>query len=377
MSDFHVDCIVIGGGVVGLAIARRMAMAGLETFVLERNGAIGMETSSRNSEVIHAGLYYPTGSIRANACISGRRMLYSYCASRNVPFRKCGKLMLATSQDQLPKLKAIHDNATKHGVEGLSWQTREEINAIEPEVACISGFLSPETGIIDSHSYMQALEADLLNSGGSVVLNTRVMQLKPQAGCVIVKTADDTAISARYVINAAGHGAPQLAAATTGLDGSAIPQQWYAKGNYFSLRGRQPFSRLIYPLPEAAGLGVHATIDLEGNCRFGPDVEWVEREDDLAVNPARARAFYEAIRIYWPGLTEERLEPAYSGMRPKLHDATMQQPDFRIDGPEEHGVTGLVNLFGIESPGLTSSLALAELVATRLGVSREMNDAAE
>ncbi|WP_160006308.1 NAD(P)/FAD-dependent oxidoreductase [Rhizobium sp. 18055] len=380
MSDYHVDCIVIGGGVVGLAIARRLALAGLETFVLEKNAAIGMETSSRNSEVIHAGLYYPTGSIRAKACVSGRRMLYRYCALRNVPFKKCGKLMLATSQDQLPKLKTIYENAIANGVEGLSWQTKEEINAVEPEVKCVSGFLSAETGIIDSHGFMQALEADLLNAGGSVVLNTRVLQLTPQAGSIVVTTADasETTISARYVINAAGHGAPKLAAATAGLSEVAVPRQWYAKGNYFSLSGgRQPFSRLIYPLPEAAGLGVHATLDLDGNCRFGPDVEWVEREDDLAVDPARAHAFYEAIRIYWPGLEEGRLEPAYSGMRPKLHDASIPQPDFRIDGPAEHGVDGLVNLFGIESPGLTSSLALADLVVDRLGISGSLTDAAE
>ncbi len=379
MSDYNVDCIVIGGGVVGLAIARRLAMAGLETLVLERNGAIGMETSSRNSEVIHAGLYYPPGSIRALACVSGRRMLYRYCALHDVPFRQCGKLMLATSDDQRLKLKAIFDNAVQNGVEGLSWRTPEEIRELEPDVACVAGFLSEQTGIIDSHAFMQALEADLQAAGGLVVLHTQVGRLRPDGASISITTvgSDAMEVTARYVVNAAGHGAPQLAAQTSGLSSDAIPRQWYAKGNYFSVTGRQPFSRLIYPLPEAAGLGVHATIDMQGNCRFGPDVEWVEREDDLSVDPARAAAFYKAIKVYWPGLQEGSLHPAYAGMRPKIHGPEMSQPDFRIDGPAEHGVRGLVNLFGIESPGLTSSLALAELVAAKLGLDRATKEAAE
>lgn len=368
MSDYQVDCIVIGAGVVGLAVARRLAIAGLETIVVEKNKAIGMETSSRNSEVIHAGLYYPPGSIRARACVEGRHMLYDYCDDKHVPYRKCGKLMLATSNEQLDKLRTIFATAQKNGVEGLSWQSAEEIFELEPEVRSVGGFFSPQTGILDSHAFMEALETDLSEAGGVVALNTKVVGLTPDTGSIRVETSDgaDATIASRFVVNAAGHGAPQLAAATLGIGKEFAPKQWYAKGNYFSLTGRQPFSRLIYPLPEAAGLGVHATLDLQGNCRFGPDVEWVDRPDDLVVDPQRAESFYKAIRVYWPGIEDGRLQPAYAGMRPKIHDASMPLPDFRIDGPDQHGIRGLVNLFGIESPGLTSSLSLAEMVVEDL-----------
>lgn len=369
MTDFRVDAIVVGAGVIGLAVARRLSSAGLETLVLEKGPAIGMETSSRNSEVIHAGLYYPKGSIKARACVAGREMLYRYCDEHGITAKNCGKLMLASSAEQLPGLRTIWDAATANGVTELAWITPEEVAEIEPEIHCVGAFISQRTGIVDSHAYMQALQADIEAAGGAVVFRTPVLKLMPEHASIRIFTGGDepAEIGASLVVNAAGHGAPRLAASTEGIPESAIPRQWYAKGNYFSLAGRQPFSRLIYPLPEVAGLGVHATIDLQGRCRFGPDVEWVDSDTDLAVDPAREAQFYKAIRAYWPGLPDGSLQPDYAGIRPKIHGPNMPAPDFRIDGPQEHGISGLVNLFGIESPGLTASLALADMVAEKLG----------
>ena len=370
MSGFRVDAIVAGAGVVGLAIGRRLALAGLETLVIERNGAIGEETSSRNSEVIHAGLYYPAGSLKARSCVDGRALLYRYCEARGVPHRRCGKLMLATANDQLAALEVIWQHASANGVTGLRWMAPEAVSEIEPEIRCRRAFLSPDTGIIDSHAYMQALQADLEQAGGMVVLQTPVHAVQPHPGGlkIVCGGAEPTEIDTRLFVNATGHGAPTLAAATVGLSSSAVPQQWYAKGNYFSLAGQQPFSRLVYPLPEAAGLGVHATIDLSGRCRFGPDVEWTDSDHAGAVDPARAAGFYQAIRAYWPALADDTLRPDYAGVRPKLSGPAMPTADFRLDGAEVHGIDGLANLFGIESPGLTASLSLADIVAERLGL---------
>lgn len=369
MSSFSIDAIVIGAGVVGLACARALAVSGHETLVLESADAIGTGTSSRNSEVVHAGLYYPTGSLKARVCVEGKRMLYRYCAERGVAAPKVGKLMVATGEDQLKKLHSLWDQAEANGVEDLTWMTPEAVREIEPEVFCTKAFLSASTGIVDSHAFMLALQGDLENAGGAVAFNTPVERAARDGDSLRIETggADPASITARIVINAAGHFAPKFLDLFDGFPAAHRPRQWYAKGNYFSLTGRQPFRRLIYPMPDAAGLGVHATVDLQGRCRFGPDVEWVEREDDLEVDAARGDSFYAAVRAYWPGLPDGALTPDYAGMRPKLHGPGMPVPDFRIDGPAVHGIPGLANLLGIESPGLTSALAIAEETMRRLG----------
>jgi L-2-hydroxyglutarate oxidase LhgO len=277
MTAYSIDAMVIGAGVVGLACARRLALAGLETLVLEAADAIGTGTSSRNSEVIHAALYYPTGSIKAKACLAGKHLLYRYCDARGVKTVNCGKLMVATAESQLPKLQAIWDQAHANGVEGLSWKSADEIRALEPEVAAIRGFFSASTGIVDSHGFMLALQGDLENAGGMVAFETPVAAAEVTPDGILIETggADAASVSARIVVNAAGHFAPKFLTRLAGFPAEHVPRQWYAKGNYFSLVGRQPFSRLVYPMPDAAGLGVHATVDLQGRCRFGPDVEWV------------------------------------------------------------------------------------------------------
>jgi L-2-hydroxyglutarate oxidase LhgO len=370
MTAYSIDAVVIGAGVVGLACARRLALAGLETLVIEAADAIGTGTSSRNSEVIHAALYYPTGSIKAKACLAGKRLLYRYCANRGVKTVNCGKLMVATAESQLPKLQTIWDQAHANGVEGLAWKSVDDIRALEPEVSAIGGFFSASTGIVDSHGFMLALQGDLENAGGMVAFETPVASAAITPDGILIETggAEASAVTARIVVNAAGHFAPKFLGRLQGFPSEHVPRQWYAKGNYFSLVGHQPFSRLVYPMPDAAGLGVHATVDLQGRCRFGPDVEWVAHEDDLVVDPRRADQFYAAIRAYWPGLPDDALQADYAGIRPKLHGPTTPMPDFRVDGPEVHGIAGLVNLLGIESPGLTAALALADLVAERLGL---------
>ena len=370
MTAWSIDAVVIGAGVVGLATARRLALAGLDTLVVEAADAIGTGTSSRNSEVIHAALYYPSGSIKATACLRGKELLYRYCADRGVTTVNCGKLMVATAEDQLPKLQAIWDQAHANGVAGLSWKTADEVRAMEPAVTCVKAFFSATTGIVDSHGFMLALQGDLENAGGMIAFETPIVSAAVTPEGIVLRTggADAAEITARIVVNAAGHFAPKFLNALAGFPQEHAPRQWYAKGNYFSLVGRQPFSRLVYPMPDGAGLGVHATVDLQGRCRFGPDVEWVDSDTDLVVDPTRSESFYAAIRAYWPDLPDGALQPDYSGIRPKLHGPGTPMPDFRVDGPEVHGVQNLVNLLGIESPGLTASLALADLVAARLGL---------
>lgn len=370
MTAWSIDAVVIGAGVVGLATARRLALAGLDTLVVEAADAIGTGTSSRNSEVIHAALYYPSGSIKATACLRGKELLYRYCADRGVKTVNCGKLMVATAEDQLPKLQAIWDQAHANGVAGLSWKTADEVRAMEPAVTCVKAFFSATTGIVDSHGFMLALQGDLENAGGMIAFETPIVSAAVTPEGIVLRTggADAAEITARIVVNAAGHFAPKFLNVLAGFPQEHAPRQWFAKGNYFSLVGRQPFSRLVYPMPDGAGLGVHATVDLQGRCRFGPDVEWVESENDLVVDPTRSESFYDAIRAYWPDLPDGALQPDYSGIRPKLHGPGTPMPDFRVDGPELHGVPNLVNLLGIESPGLTASLALADLVAARLGL---------
>lgn len=366
----RVDVVVIGAGVVGLAVARALALRGREVLVIEAAEGIGTGTSSRNSEVIHAGIYYPAGSLKARLCVQGRQMLYAYCTERGIPHRRCGKLIVATEEDQVSKLQAIQAAATRNGVTDLRALTRDEALALEPQLQCHSALLSPSTGIVDSHAFMLALQGDLEAAGGLVAFNSKVNRLvasDPSINNAIVVIADDgTTLAASVVVNAAGHGAPVLAAHTEGLAASHRPRAWACKGNYFTLTGRAPFSRLIYPVPNNAGLGVHITLDMGGQAKFGPDVQWVDSPDDLLVDPRRGDSFYAEIRRYWPALPDGALAPGYAGMRPKISGPSDPAADFRIDGPEVHGIAGLVNLFGIESPGLTSALALGEDVAARL-----------
>lgn len=361
-----VDCVVVGAGVVGLAVARALALQGREVMVLEAADAIGTGTSSRNSEVIHAGLYYPAGSLKARLCVQGREMLYAYCAERGVPHRRCGKLIVATAADQIPALQGVEARARANGVTDLQWLDAAEAQALEPALQCVAALHSPSTGIIDSHALMLALQGDLEHAGGLVALNSPLAQAHCTAEGIHLQAADGTQLLARSVVNAAGLAAPDLARRFEGLNPRHVPTPYYAKGNYFTLAGRAPFSRLIYPAPEAAGLGVHLTLDLGGQARFGPDVQWVDDPADLQVDPARGDAFYAEVRKYWPGLADGALLPGYAGMRPKITAPGEAAADFVVQGPAAHGVPGLVNLFGIESPGLTSSLAIAAHVATLL-----------
>lgn len=359
------DAVVIGAGVVGLAVARALAMAGREVVILEAEDAIGTHTSSRNSEVIHAGIYYPRGSLKAKACVEGRQLLYEYCAKHDVPHRRCGKLIVGTDPVHLKELQSLKIRAEANGVRDLVPLTREQALALEPELACVAALLSPSTGIIDSHALMLAYLGDAERHGAMLALRSLFEQARilPHGFELHVRGADP--IQCSILVNSAGLRAPSVAKAIEGFNSQLIPRELYAKGNYYSLARRSPFSRLIYPVPEPGGLGVHVTIDLAGQARFGPDVEWVERigqENDYAVDPRRAGRFYAAIRRYWPGLPDGALLPGYSGIRPKTAGPGEPAPDFQVQGPAAHGIPGLVHLFGIESPGLTSSLALADIV---------------
>jgi L-2-hydroxyglutarate oxidase LhgO len=366
----QVDVVVIGAGVVGLAVARALARQGREVMVLEAADAIGTGTSSRNSEVIHAGIYYPQGSLKARLCVQGRDMLYAYCAGRGIPHQRCGKLIVATQAAQVPALQAIIARAAANGVPDLTLLTGDQARALEPQLACVAAVQSPSTGIVDSHALMLSLLGDLEHAGGLLALNSGLNHAYPivnQSSSAIVLVADDgTEIAARTLVNAAGLHAPALAHRIQGLGAQHVPPAYFAKGNYFTLSGRSPFGRLIYPVPEAAGLGVHLTIDLGGQAKFGPDVQWVDGADDLVVDPARGEAFYAEVRKYWPALPEGALIPGYAGIRPKISGPGEAAADFMIQGPADHGVPGLVNLFGIESPGLTSCLALGAHVADLL-----------
>ncbi len=362
----RVQTVVVGAGVVGLAVARALAMSGREVLVLEKEGAIGTETSSRNSEVIHAGIYYPTGSLKARACVEGRQRLYAYCTERGVHHAACGKLIVATSAEQHATLAAIKDKARANGVE-LEWWDAERARALEPELACTAALWSPATGVVDSHAFMLALEGDLGAAGGLVAFHAPVLAARRIVDGFVLEVGGEAPMEllADELVNSAGLHAPALAAKVAGLPSAHVPEAHYCKGSYFTLSGRSPFARLIYPVPEAAGLGVHVTIDLGGQARFGPDTEWVDAID-YDVDAARAEAFYAAVRAYWPALPDGALQPGYAGIRPKLAPAGAPAADFRIEGPTVHGVAGLVNLFGIESPGLTASLTLADVAVEAL-----------
>lgn len=366
----QVDCVVIGAGVVGLAVARALALAGREVIVLEAADAIGTGTSSRNSEVIHAGIYYAPGSLKARLCVQGKALLYDYCESRGIGHRRCGKLIVATSEAQVAQLAGIIAKAAANGVNDLVLLSRQDALALEPQLDCVAAVHSPSTGIVDSHALMLALQGDLEGAGGLIVLNTPLAHLEIKQYAINIIANDGTGLQAKTVVNAAGLNAVALARRFAGLDPTSIPHAYFAKGNYFTLAGRSPFNRLIYPVPEAAGLGVHLTIDLGGQAKFGPDVQWVDSMEDLVVDPARGDAFYSEVRKYWPALKDGSLNPGYAGIRPKINAPQEVARDFVIQGPADHGVEGLVNLFGIESPGLTSSLAIGDHVARLLGAVR-------
>jgi len=360
----NVDCVVIGAGVVGLACARALALAGREVIMLEAAGAIGTETSSRNSEVIHAGIYYAPGSAKAALCVEGRSLLYRYCEEHGIAHRRCGKLIVATTEAQIAALHRILAQAAANGVHDLRLLTADAAHALEPALRCVAALHSPSTGIVDSHGLMLAYQGEAEDRGAMLALHSPVTGGAVGADGIALDVggAEPMRIVARTVVNSAGLMAQRVAAALRGFPPGKVPPCHYAKGNYYALAGRSPFTRLIYPVPEAAGLGVHLTLDLAGQARFGPDVEWI-KEIDYDVDLRRADGFYRAIRDYWPELRDGQLVPGYAGIRPKLGGPESPASDFVIEGPTEHDVRGLVNLFGIESPGLTASLALARLVA--------------
>jgi L-2-hydroxyglutarate oxidase LhgO len=360
------DAVVIGAGVVGLAVARALAMAGREVVILEAEDAIGTHTSSRNSEVIHAGIYYPKGSLKARACVEGKALLYEYCASHGVPHRRSGKLIVATEQSQVEELSKIQDRAHANGVTDVVWMSRDQALALEPELACAAALYSPSTGIIDSHALMLAYLGDAQAHGAMLALKSPLERAVVRNGAFELHVAGSEPIASAVVVNSAGLRAPTVAARMEGYRAELAPRELYAKGNYYALTRRSPFTRLVYPVPEPGGLGVHVTLDLAGQARFGPDVEWIERIA-YDVDPRRAERFYAAIRRYWPGLPEGALAPGYAGIRPKIAGPGEPAPDFQIQGPALHGIPGLVHLFGIESPGLTASLALAGAVLGELG----------
>lgn len=361
------DCVVVGAGVIGLACARALALAGREVLILEAAERFGSGISSRSSEVIHAGLYYPGGSLRARLCVAGRQALYAYCTERAIPHRRTGKLVVAHDLAGMARLEAIAAQAAANGVDTLQRLDAAAARALEPALHCTAALLSPDTGIIDSHALMLALLADAERAGATLVPRAPVSGGRCTAAGIELEVGGAQAcrLRARSVVNAAGLGAVALARSLEGFPAGQIPVPRLAKGNYFALQGPAPFSRLIYPIPEAAGLGVHLTLDLAGQARFGPDVEWVE-EADYRVDPARAAAFYPAVRRYWPDLPDGALVPAYAGLRPKIHGPDEAAADFCVLTPRDHGIPGLVQLFGIESPGLTSCLALAGMVASAL-----------
>jgi L-2-hydroxyglutarate oxidase LhgO len=365
----QIAATIVGAGVIGLAVARTLARAGHEVLLLEAATAFGTATSSRNSEVIHAGLHHPPGSLKARLCVRGRELLYAYCAERGIAHRRCGKLLVATDAAQEPALAALQTRAEACGVADLHSLTAAQARALEPELQCSAALLSPSTGLIDSHGLMLALLGEAQDRGAVLALRSPLLGARAVAGGFELQVggAAPMALRTRLLVNCAGLHAQALAQRIEGLEAAHIPPQHWARGHYFSLSGRAPFSRLVYPLPEPGGLGIHVTLDLAGQVRFGPDVEWIATaslgQEDYRVDPARAPGFEAAIRRYWPGLPTGALQPAYAGIRPKCSGPGEPTADFIVSGPTAHGLPGLVNLYGIESPGLTASLALAELVA--------------
>jgi L-2-hydroxyglutarate oxidase LhgO len=366
----RVDCVVIGAGVIGLAVAREMALQGRETILLERESAFGTISSARNSEVIHAGIYYPKDSLKAKLCVEGNRMLYEYCRNHHVATQPYGKLIVASDDSQLDDLQAILYKAQQNNVPEIKMITGEQAKSMEPELSCSAAVLSASTGIVDSHGFMLSLLGGFEDAGGMIAYQSPLISAKPlgagaQDGFELeIGGADGMKIQTKLLINCAGMSAPAIAKKIEGLAKEQIPKAYFAKGNYFSLSGKSPFKHLIYPIPEPGGLGVHLTLDMGGQAKFGPDVEWLEIDEenqiDYTVNPKRGEGFYEAVRKYWPGLKDHALQPDYSGVRAKIVPPNAPAGDFCFDTPRNHGLEGFFNLYGFESPGLTSSLAIAK-----------------
>ncbi|MCR5877229.1 NAD(P)/FAD-dependent oxidoreductase [Phenylobacterium sp. J367] len=370
MADFDFDAVVVGAGAVGLACGYALAHRGLTVAVLEQDAAIGQGVSSRNSEVIHGGLYYPTGSLKARLCVQGRRRLYAFLDAHHVDYDRCGKLVVATTPDEIARLDAIYDQAMTNDVEGMARLTKAEALALEPELFCEAALLSPESGVFDSHGYMLAMQGEIEQAGGAVVLSTPFEGATPLDGGgfeVRAGGAEPTVLTCRFLVTAPGLSAQDVAGQIDGFPKDLIPKAFYGKGMYFRLMGKAPFARLIYPPPIPGALGTHYRRDLGGQAVFGPDLTYVDAPD-YTVDPDAAPGFYRYIRKFWPGLPDDSLSPDYAGVRPKIHGPDDPQGDFRIDGPEAHAIPGLVTLFGIESPGLTSSLAIGETAAERLGL---------
>ncbi|HTI66856.1 MAG TPA: NAD(P)/FAD-dependent oxidoreductase [Caulobacteraceae bacterium] len=371
MSEFDFDAAVVGAGAVGLACGYALARRGLSVVVLESERVIGQGVSSRNSEVIHAGLYYATGSLKARLCVTGRRALYAFLESHGVEFDRCGKLVVATSDAEVPVVEHLAEQGRINDVEGLAWITGAEAMTLEPALNAAAALVSPQSGVFDSHGYMRSLQGEIEDHGGAVALAAPFQRAEPVAGGgwrVRAGGKDPAELTVRLLVTAPGLDAQAVAAAIEGFPRQTIPTGHFGKGSYFALRtGKAPFARLIYPVPHPGSLGLHYRRDLGGQARFGPDLEYVDTLD-YTVHPDRADEFYDHVRRYWPGLPDGALVPDYAGIRPKIHGPDEPQPDFRIDGPETHGLEGLVTLFGIESPGLTSSLAIGDEVADRLEV---------
>lgn len=364
-----IGCVVIGAGVVGLACARALASSGREVVVIEAASSFGTETSSRNSEVVHAGIYYRSGSLKARTCVEGARQLYAYCEGRRIDHSRCGKLIVATDEQQRPAIEALRLQGLNNGVERLQWLDAAAVRSLEPELMTMGGLYSPDTGIVDSHGLMLALLGDVEACGGAVAFGSKVVGgLVMQDGPTVLRIADrsgETSYQVAEVINCAGLSVETVLRSIDGFPDAKIPHLSFAKGNYYAYSGASPFQRLVYPAPEQAGLGVHATLDLAGRLRFGPDVEWIDRID-YGVDEERASGFYAAIRKYWPDLPDGSLAASYAGIRPKLAPAGQPASDFVVDSEREHGVRGWINLMGIESPGLTASFALADHVLAML-----------
>ncbi len=365
MTD-SVECVVVGAGVVGLAAGRALAQAGREVVVIEAAEAMGTATSSRNSEVIHAGIYYPKNSAKAKLCLKGKWALYEYCRTKGIPHRRIGKIIVATQETEIDSLEKYAVQAEANGVDDLRWLSQADIEQREPALRAVKGLLSPSTGIIDSHAYMLSLQGDLESAGGMVALNSEVEDVRVTDNGFLL-TAGGQRLACRYLVNSAGLLAPRVAKRIEGLPDDFVPQAFFAKGHYYSLSGPSPFNQLVYPQAGGGGLGVHVTLDMGGQARFGPDVRWIDGIDYDFDDSHRAD-FVAAIRRYYPALDESRLQPAYTGIRPKISGPGEPAADFQIQGPDQHGIAGLVNFFGIESPGLTASLALADSLLERLGV---------
>ena len=369
VDQFEVECLVVGAGVVGLAVARALAKQGKDVILIEQTEGIGNGISSRNSEVIHAGIYYPKGSLKARLCVEGKERLYQYCADNHIPHQKLGKMIVAQNEAELLKLEAIQKHAQDNGVKDLTYLSKQKLSDIEPELSSVAALYSPSTGIIDSHAYMLQLQADFENAGGQCIFNTKLKAFKfDTKGVHLESEHDNTKILAKQCINATGLSAVSFCQGLHGFPVAALPKAYFAKGSYFSYQGRVPFQHLIYPVPVNGGLGVHLTLDMNNSAKFGPDVDWLLEDEifNYQVDPAKKEAFLNAVKSYWPDINEAKLCADYAGIRPKISGPSDVAADFCIQNQEMHGVPGYINLLGIESPGLTASLAIADMVADYL-----------